>query len=279
MKLFSIGTDTEVSLYKDGIYKSAIGRVPGTKDAPCPTEHGWIQQDGVSVEFNTPPVFSHVENPKELFIKSVNLAMKDVLKVASEQDMEVKIVPQAIFFDDELAHPLARIAGCDPDFCVYDLEQNPAPDISATPMRTFGGHIHVGYEDSGSNYDQGFNIVRGLDCTLGMLSLLFDKEGEPRRSLYGKAGAFRPKPYGIEYRTLSNFWIKSDKFIGLVYDTVDFIMNNLDLFEKSANGFFLNRVRVINNPTIASDDTVRSMIGQVPNYINVLKKNEVSLYV
>jgi hypothetical protein len=29
-----------------------------------------------------------------------------------------------------------------------------------------------------------------------------------RRLLYGKAGTIRIKPYGIEYRTLSNFWLK-----------------------------------------------------------------------
>jgi hypothetical protein len=34
-----------------------------------------------------------------------------------------------------------------------------------------------------------------------------DKKGAKRRGLYGKRGAYRPKSYGVEYRTLSNFWV------------------------------------------------------------------------
>jgi hypothetical protein len=42
-----------------------------------------------------------------------------------------------------------------------------------------------------------------------------------RKKLYGKAGAFRPKSYGVEYRTLSNFWIFEEKYIDWVYSAVE----------------------------------------------------------
>jgi len=36
--------------------------------------------------------------------------------------------------------------------------------------------------------------------------LKFDKQ-KNRRAFYGQPGLFRKKPYGIEYRTLSSFWL------------------------------------------------------------------------
>lgn len=56
-----------------------------------------------------------------------------------------------------------------------------------------------------------------MDLHLGVPSLVLDKDTE-RRKLYGKAGAFRPKPYGVEYRTLSNFWIWSEENIKWAWD-------------------------------------------------------------
>jgi len=47
--------------------------------------------------------------------------------------------------------------------------------------------------------------------------VLMDK-GLLRKELYGKAGAFRDKSYGAEYRTLSNFWIFNNRLIEWVWD-------------------------------------------------------------
>ncbi len=61
-------------------------------------------------------------------------------------------------------------------------------------------------------------LVKALDylVTLPML-----KDDDPRRrELYGQAGCFRNKPYGIEYRTPSNKWIFSRDMCLWVYEQV-----------------------------------------------------------
>ena len=35
--------------------------------------------------------------------------------------------------------------------------------------------------------------------------------------MYGKAGCIRYKPYGVEYRTLSNAWLKNEKLMRWAY--------------------------------------------------------------
>ncbi len=51
-----------------------------------------------------------------------------------------------------------------------------------------------------------------MDAVLGIPAILLD-DGLLRKQLYGKAGAFRPKEYGVEYRSLSNFWVFSPEII------------------------------------------------------------------
>jgi hypothetical protein len=98
--------------------------------------------------------------------------------------------------------------GCEPDINAWAEDYNSAPDASST-LRTAGGHIHVGFQFEEGDYKTQFNVVKLMDIFLGIPSVLLDKDSQ-RRQLYGKAGACRLKEYGIEYRTLSNFWLESD---------------------------------------------------------------------
>ena len=60
-----------------------------------------------------------------------------------------------------------------------------------------------------------------------------------------KAGCYRPKPYGGEYRTLSNFWIFDDKYISWVWRNtaraLEFVNN-----KNTLKGFKTEIIRSIN---------------------------------
>jgi hypothetical protein len=88
-------------------------------------------------------------------------------------------------------------------------------------------------------------VIQACDLFLGVPSVLMDN-GEMRKQLYGKAGCYRPKPYGGEYRTLSNFWfLNPDKYSDWVWDGV---ANALGFIEHggSLNGMKTSIVRCIN---------------------------------
>jgi hypothetical protein len=61
-------------------------------------------------------------------------------------------------------------------------------------------------------------LIPLMDLIVGIPSVLIDrdKNAKERRKLYGRAGDFRYQPHGIEYRTLSNFWIKSYHLMSLI---------------------------------------------------------------
>jgi hypothetical protein len=62
-------------------------------------------------------------------------------------------------------------------------------------------------------------LIRLMDIFVGMASVPFDQDPlqVERRKHYGRAGEFRIKPYGIEYRTLSNFWLSHYVYVSMVY--------------------------------------------------------------
>ena len=88
------------------------------------------------------------------------------------------------------------------------MNKKPSPPVPN--MRSAGGHVHI---ETSLNKR---HVIQACDLFLGVPSVLMD-EGEMRKQLYGKAGCFRPKSYGVEYRTLSNFWIFKKKHIEWVW--------------------------------------------------------------
>lgn len=207
MSTFTFGCDPEVFLKKNGKPASAYGLIPGNKSNPHKTEGGAIQVDGMAAEFNIDPVPS---NSFELFNARIIQQIKEIR--ARVPGFNLNVSPVQDFGEEFLeAQPdEAKELGCDPDFCAYTLQPNPRPD-GDRPFRTGAGHVHVGWGadipiDNEEHIEICANFVKVLDATVGLFMTMIDKEPR-RRELYGKAGAFRPKPYGVEYRTPSNVWI------------------------------------------------------------------------
>lgn len=73
--------------------------------------------------------------------------------------------------------------------------------------RYAGLHIHLGRafdEPSLSTFEGRLQLVKWLDIFVGLFSVLFEGDADrQRRQVYGKAGEYREKEYGIEYRTPS----------------------------------------------------------------------------
>lgn len=209
---FQIGCDPEIFLRRNGKAVSANGLIPGDKATPYPVPGGAIQVDGTAVEFNTDPV---PINSFEVFNAKIVTVMGNLRKeVKKSGNYTFNISPVQDYDADYLSSlpDSAKELGCDPDYCAYTLEENPRPDGDRL-FRTGAGHIHIGWgadipTDNRDHHEICANFVKMLDATVGIFMTVIDREPR-RRELYGKAGAYRTKPYGVEYRFPSNVWLLS----------------------------------------------------------------------
>ena len=217
MQDITIGCDPELFLRNpnNGRIVSAHNKGKGTKSDPFPVEGGAIQVDGTALEINIRPASSMVE-----FTQRIESVTKALLEM--NPGYELAAVPVAEFaqaYFDKL--PMrAKELGCEPDFDAWTGEVNSPPDMML-PMRTGAGHIHVGWTEGKDPHEPQHYldccvVAKQLDYYLGVNSLLWDPD-DRRRSMYGKAGCFRPKPYGVEYRVLSNAWLRSLELQRWVY--------------------------------------------------------------
>lgn len=228
LKVLKVGADVEIFLRTpNGAPKTVIGLIGGTKEHPLPVinEKGYaLQEDNVALEWNIPASASRHE-----FVYGVSRIMEEIQARCKKLDVVPAIEASMRFPEDVLRHPQALKFGCEPDFNVWtrSMNESASPDNpEAKTLRTAGGHIHIGFELPNGNAPQMPEnvieieaVVKALDVFLGVPSIFLDKDKD-RRLLYGRAGAFRPKPYGVEYRVLSNFWTRSPELVEWAYQSV-----------------------------------------------------------
>lgn len=236
----SAGADPEVFIIdrRTGVFTPSLDLIGGTKNSPRATSAPgfFVQEDNVLGEYNIPPAKTEKE-----FCESIRIGLK-LFEECLPKEYGLQIATSHKFDPTQLLDPRAQEFGCDPDFNAWRGGlRNTRPEVPTDGLRTAGGHFHLGYSlnpialqelgnESLRQSDVNVEIVKWQDLFAGVPSMIMDKDTE-RRKLYGKAGAFRNKSYGLEYRTLSSFWLASDELVSWLYSQMMRAVDKINSYE------------------------------------------------
>lgn len=276
MKQILIGSDPEFFIenkkkeFINAYHLNMVHPVCGDKLNPITTPFGAVQIDGMCVEINTKPTSS------EIIFGNLIERGKDYIKDKFNCNISKESVKKFNEGFLETQHPGSIELGCDADFDGWNnAEINDMPDMFL-PIRTAGGHIHIGWTNDTRPYsnlhlDMCCDVARQMDYVLGLWSLSLDKNGTQRRELYGKAAAFRPKHYGVEYRTLSNFWIFNKSYCKQVLKRAKAgllaLMDGIDFSKQYGN----YAQTILNNKNIKYDNRYFQMKQEIDNTLRKYK--------
>jgi hypothetical protein len=215
-----IATDTEVFIARKTETGSepvpACGLIGGTKDKPLPIPKmgdGFLmQEDNVTLEFNTPPTEDSYQ-----FADNVQNAMLYLNNFLKSRGMFILKNPASMKFlalenriEAEQRWPSAFQIGCSPDYSAYAESPGTARAVPNLPSfgstRFAGMHFHCSFENPHNIPNWVF--IRFIDLYVRLPLMNYDPQPE-RRNHYGLAGLYRPTKYpdgstGIEYRSFSN---------------------------------------------------------------------------
>jgi len=220
--MLTFGSDPEFVLVdQQGRCKSAVGIVPGDRDDRHKIPPHEFFYDNVLAECAI-----HPGETKREVVKNFRDCFRKYAKLVKPYRLAVRAAHT--FPPSELQSPAAYDAGCDPETCAYTFNdfKKDREFFLTTRLRTAGGHIHLGHpilkkaKGKPMNAYNRMFVARMLDLFLGIPSIYMnvDKTEKRRKSLYGQAGRYRDRDHGVEYRTLSNFWLASPHLVNLVYD-------------------------------------------------------------
>jgi hypothetical protein len=165
----------------------------------------------------------------------------------------------------------SRIFGCQPSKNIYG-EKKVEVDPKVYRKRSAGGHFHFGIEhtnlmDPYQDEDVRHQLVPFFDIFIGNTAVLLDRDpgNIERRQNYGRAGEYRLPRYGIEYRTPSNFWLRS-------YPLLDLCLG----MGKIALGIMSQAIK---GDTKARDEIIELVDknGTIDNFVDAINNNDFNL--
>lgn len=180
-----------------------------------------VYPDNVLLEMNTDPV------EPEFFVEHIHNNLVDLQDFLDDMGLQTSLgEAQALYPKSELCNPNAHRIGCMPFLDAYMLGVPRTPQPYHDQWRYAGGHIHLAYD---KNLIPSHILVKMLDKQFKIQDAK-DNPAPRRDDYYGKEGSYREKPYGIEYRALTNAWMADPQKIldGLkaIEDKVNSILEN-----------------------------------------------------
>lgn len=192
------GSDPEFFFKKDGKV------IPSSRVIP-PTSSN-VVRDGFQAELNP-----ETNTCRQVSGNKIYDALDEAQEYADRARVEMSLtVGEEVDKETFYGIPAAdRRFGCSPTSNVHENTKRVAG--TRTQFRSGGGHVHMGsgkltrmYENDATTLISLMDIVCGVGCVL----IDRDPANIERRKHYGRAGEHRKKPYGLEYRVPSNFWLQ-----------------------------------------------------------------------
>ena len=195
MRAQSIGIEVELAVFK--LRRPVVcDFLPYTKEAPLEQGGTLYHKDASMFEIAMRPC-TDGRGLDDAYVEAIEQAMSML-----PEGMAFDLVPAVEYSDEELANdPYASVLGCGASENLYAGYVN-MPEAYPDNVRYAGMHINIQGEGRLSPHR-----VAALDATLGLKSVRDWEQDyraaiQRRRTVYGRAGEFRRKPFGIEYRTL-----------------------------------------------------------------------------
>lgn len=254
----TIGSDPEVMLQHKGNLVSALNHVSARKRNPLRLERGSrMLADNVNLEINPLPA----TDPSE-FVDNIAHALEDIKKLLP--DMRLLARASAVFPEGEMGDFECKVFGCEPEFNAWNHGSVVRPPLLTDTdfFRSCGGHIHIGFEPAKKNP---LRLIQSMDLFVGVPCVIIDHDetsGE-RHKLYGGAGKFRPTPYGAEYRSPSNYWIRDPRLASLMYSLSMYAVRDIDL---PASADAMNAVQN-HNTRLAMNVFQSVLMDRLPQYL------------
>ncbi len=217
----AMGCDPEF-FFRDATTKRIIGAEKVLPKAGLEVGYGGssgkVVIDGVQAELNPGPYAcraNHANNIASLF-RALDVEIKEKkLNVVVDLSRSVTITKTEL----KKLDPNNQRFGCLPSFSFYKGIQGDLALVNPLIYRhrSAGGHIHIGCGEGVHKTPE--DLVKMMDIIVGNTCVLIDRDkgNARRRKLYGRAGEYRLPKHGLEYRTLSNFWLTSYPLMSMVF--------------------------------------------------------------